>query len=129
MVIDTSAVMAILFGEPDARQFALAIEAVPLRLISSGTALESAIVIERAKGDAGQIDLERFFHRVKIEIVPFTLDQFEIAKFAYSMFGRRRSPAGLNFGDCFSYALSKSTGYPLLFKGEDFRRTDVVAAL
>ena len=129
MVIDTSAIVAIIFAEPDAEQLATAIDAADPRLVSAATALEASVVIESEMDDSGRIELDLLIYRAHIEIVPFTADQFEIARRAYRIYGRGRHPAGLNLGDCFSYALSKSTGYPLLFKGDDFRRTDVVPVL
>ena len=129
MVIDTSAIVSIIFAEPDAEQMATAIDAADQRLVSAATALEASVVIESEMDDTGRIELDLLIYRARIEIVPFSADQFEIARRAYRVYGRGRHPAGLNLGDCFSYALSKSTGYPLLFKGDDFRQTDVVAAL
>jgi ribonuclease VapC len=125
MVIDTSAVVAILLGEPEAEPFALAIAADPKRLISAFTALEVGIVIEAKKGEPAGRELDLLFHRARIEIVPLTAEQFEIARSAWRRYGRGRHPAGLNIGDCCSYALAKCAGEPLLFKGNDFSQTDV----
>jgi len=125
MVIDTSAILAILLGEPEAEAFAVAIANDPKRLISAFSALESGIVIEAKKGEAGGRELDLFIHRSQIEIVTMDSDQVEIARGAWRKFGKGRHKAGLNIGDCCSYALSKSSGEPLLFKGDDFSKTDL----
>jgi ribonuclease VapC len=128
MVIDTSALIAILLGEPEAEPFALAIAGDPKRLVSAFTALETAIVIEAKKGESGGRELDLLLHQAKIEIVPVTAEQFEIARSAWRKYGKGRHPAGLNIGDCCSYALAKCAGEPILFKGNDFSRTDLKAA-
>jgi ribonuclease VapC len=125
MVIDTSALVSILLGEPDAERFALAIAGDPKRLVSAFTALEAGIVIEAKKGESGGRELDLLLHRAGIEIVPVTAEQFEIARSAWRNYGKGRHPAGLNIGDCCSYALAKCAGEPLLFKGDDFSRTDI----
>jgi ribonuclease VapC len=127
MVIDTSALIAILLGEPEAKPFALAIAGDPQRLISAFTALESGIVIEAKKGESGGRELDLLIHQAKIEIVSVTAEQFEIARSAWRKYGKGRHPAGLNIGDCCSYALAKCSGEPLLFKGNDFNQTDIEA--
>jgi ribonuclease VapC len=129
MVLDTSAVMALLNGEPEAAQIAMAIEADPVRLISVATLLEAGIVIESRAGEAGGRDLDLLLTRMGASIEAVTRDQAELARDAWRRFGKGRHPAGLNFGDCFSYALAQDRGEPLLFKGEDFRQTDVVATV
>lgn len=128
MVIDTSALVAILLGEPEAEPFALAIAGDPKRLVSAFTALETGIVIEAKKGESGGRELDLLFHQARIEIVPMTVEQFEIARSAWRNYGKGRHPAGLNIGDCCSYALAKCAGEPLLFKGSDFSQTDIKAA-
>ena len=128
MVVDTSAIAAILFDEPERRRFNERIEADRMRLISAATLLESSFVIEGRSGEAGGRELDLLVHRASFEIVPVDGDQVEIARAAYRRFGRGNHPAALNFGDCFAYALAKSTGEPLLFKGDDFARTDLVPA-
>lgn len=128
MVIDTSALAAILFDEPERRRFNELVEADPTRLISAATLLESSIVVEGRSGEAGGRELDLLVHRANLEIVPVDGDQVEIARAAYRRFGRGNHPAALNFGDCFTYALARSTGEPLLFKGDDFARTDLVSA-
>ncbi|MHC1729089.1 MAG: type II toxin-antitoxin system VapC family toxin [Syntrophobacteraceae bacterium] len=128
MIIDTSALVAILLGEPEAESFALAIADDPRRLISAFTALETGIVIEAKKGESGGREFDLLLHQARIEIVPLTAEQFEIARVASRKYGRGRHPAGLNIGDCCSYALAKYAGEPLLFKGNDFSQTDIEMA-
>lgn len=125
MVIDTSALIAILLGEPYAEAFATAIAADPKRLLSAFSALEVSIVIEAKKGESGGRELDLLLHRSQIEIVAMDPEQAELARIAWRTFGKGRHPAGLNIGDCCSYALSKSSGEPLLFKGNDFSKTDL----
>ncbi len=124
MVIDTSAIMAILLGEPDGDIFARIIADAPKKMISAFTALEAGIVIEAKKGELGSREFDLFLHHAQIEIVALNQDQFEIAREAWRTFGKGRHPAGLNIGDCCAYALSKYSGEPLLHKGEDFSKTD-----
>ena len=129
MVIDTSAVMAILLGEAEAETFAVAIEGDPTRLMSAASALESAIVIETRKGPAGGREYDLLMHRAQIEVVPFSAEQSDVARDGWRRFGEGRHAAGLNLGDCFSYALAVTSGEPLLFKGEDFGLTEVRVVL
>jgi ribonuclease VapC len=128
MVIDTSALVAILLGELEAEPFALAIAGDPKRLVSTFTALETAIVIEAKKGESGGRELDLLLHQARIEMAPLTAEQFEIARSAWRRYGKGRHPAGLNIGDCCSYALAKCAGEPLLFKGDDFSQTDIKTA-
>jgi ribonuclease VapC len=128
MVIDTSVLIAILLGEEEAQSFARSIAADPKRIISAFTALEAGIVIEAMKGEAGGRELDLLIHRVGIEIVPLNGEQFEVARAAWRAYGKGRHPAGLNIGDCCSYALAKVSGEPLLFKGNDFSQTDIADA-
>jgi len=125
MVIDTSALLAILLNEPERRQFDGAIEADPKRLISAAAVLETSIVLESRSGEAAGRELDLFLHRAKFDVAAVDSDQIEIARAAFRRYGKGRHPAGLNFGDCFSYALAKASGEPLLFKGNDFAQTDV----
>lgn len=125
MVIDTSAILAVLLGESDAEEFAKAIANDPRRLISAFSALETAIVIEAKKGEAGGRELDLFLHRSHIEIVAMDAAQAELACIAWRTYGKGRHAAGLNIGDCCSYALSKYSGEPILFKGDDFSKTDL----
>jgi ribonuclease VapC len=127
MVIDTSAIVAILFGEPEARTFVHAIDQDPVRLMSAVSVLEATMVVESELGEAGSRELDLFLHRAGIEVVGFLPEQLNAARRAFRAFGKGRHPAGLNFGDCFSYALAASTGQSLLFKGTDFARTDIEA--
>lgn len=129
MVIDTSALVAILLREPDAESYAEAMEATPLRLLSAVTRVELSFVIEGRKGQAGRADLERLLTDGDFEVVSVTPQQAMIAIDAFRTYGKGRHPAGLNIGDCFAYALARATGHPLLFKGNDFVHTDIRAAL
>lgn len=128
MVIDTSALVAILTDEPERRAFVDAIAAAPVRLISAATVLEAGIVMEARRGEHAGRELDLFLHRAKCEIVPVDAEQVEIARAAYRRYGKGREAAGLNFGDCFSYALAKARGEPLLFKGQHFAGTDAADA-
>lgn len=125
MVIDSSALAAILFGEPERRQFIEAIEAADSKLISVANWLEISIIIEARTGAEGSRDLEQFIERAGIEIVPVDLEQGRFARDAWLRFGKGRHPAALNYGDCFAYALAKSRSQTLLFKGDDFVHTDI----
>jgi ribonuclease VapC len=125
MVIDTSALMAILQQEPEAANYANAIQRDAVRLVSAVSALEASIVVESRKGPNGGRDLDLLLHRAHIEVVAFSSEQYEIARAAYRRYGKGRHPAALNLGDCCSYALAKVSGEPLLAKGEDFRATDI----
>jgi ribonuclease VapC len=128
MVLDSSAVIAILFDEPERRMFTLAIERDPRRLISAGNLLECALLTEARRGEAAGRELDLLLHRAGVQTVPMDADQVELARSAWRRFGKGRHPAALNFGDCFAYALSAATGEALLFKGKDFARTDVAVA-
>jgi ribonuclease VapC len=127
MVLDSSAVLAVLFDEPERRAFTLSIERDPRRLMSAGNVLESALVAEARRGELAGRELDLLLHRADVQVVPVDADQVELARSAWRRFGKGRHPAGLNFGDCFAYALAAVSGEPLLFKGEDFRRTDIAA--
>jgi ribonuclease VapC len=129
MVIDSSAIIAILTGEQEAADFAQSIENDPLRLMSAASWLETAIVIDAKFGLPGGEEFDKLIEVAQIHIETVTAEQVAVARAAYRKYGKGRGhPAGLNFGDCFSYALAKITGEPLLFKGEDFIYTDVLAA-
>ena len=125
MVIDTSAVLAVLQNEPERRAFNEAIEAAEQRAMSTATFVETSIVIDARYGADGLRDLDLFIAKAGIDLVPVDVEQANAARRAFSEYGRGRHPAGLNYGDCFSYALAKVLGAPLLFKGDDFVRTDV----
>ncbi len=129
MVIDTSALLAVLFGEPEAETFAHAIASDPKKLISAFSALEAGIVVEAKKGEPGGRELDLLLHRAGIDIVAMDARQYELARAAWRDYGKGRHPAGLNIGDCCSYALSVCSGEPLLFKGDDFTKTDIQPAL
>lgn len=129
MVIDTSALIAILTGEVDAERYEAAIAADPLRLISAATLLEASIVIEARLGEDAGRELDLLLHKARVEIVSVDANQIEIARDAFRRFGKGRHRAGLNYGDCFSYAAAVARGEGLLFKGDDFARTDVTAVL
>jgi len=129
LVVDTSALVAILFREPDAPIFDKALAEAPIRLLSAATRVELSFVVEGRKGQDGRIDLEQLLFRIPFEIVTFTEGQAELAIAAFRRFGKGRHRAGLNIGDCYAYALAKATGQKLLFKGDDFRQTDITSAL
>ena len=128
MVIDTSALIAILLNEAETEAFAKAIAADPKRLISAFNLLEAAIVIEAKKGEAGGIELDLLLHRARIETVAISAEQVELARTAWRVYGKGNHSAGLNIGDCCAYALAKYSGEPLLFKGGDFALTDSPSA-
>jgi ribonuclease VapC len=128
MVIDTSAIVATLLDEPDRAAFDRLIEDDPTRLVSAITRVEATFVIESRKGEPGRERLDRFFRLTGAEVVAATPEQVGIACMAFRRFGKGRHPAGLNLGDVFAYALAKATSEPLLFKGDDFARTDIARA-
>jgi ribonuclease VapC len=125
MVIDTSAVIAILFGEVDAERFVKAIDIDPTRLMSAASVLEACFVVEHELGEQGGRELDLLLLKASVETVAFSEEQLQVARHAFREYGKGRHPAGLSFGDCFSYALSRTSGEPLLFKGDDFGKTDV----
>jgi ribonuclease VapC len=127
MVIDTSALVAILAGEPEQQAFILALEQADVRRISAATLVEASMVIESRYGPAGLHDLDRLLERAQVEVMAVDAQQALTARGAWQRYGKGRHPAGLNFGDCFSYALAVTQGEPLLFKGGDFAQTDVSA--
>ncbi len=129
MVIDPSALLAILLKEPEAEALARAIWRGTPRLLSAAGLLEASMVIEARLGEEGSRDLDLLIYRAGIEIVPVDVQQAEVARVAWRRYGKGNHPAALNFGDCFSYALAKVTGGPLLFKGGDFERTDLEAMI
>jgi ribonuclease VapC len=128
MVVDSSALMAILFEEADESEYYYAIANSTVRQLSAATFLEASMVMLRQTAGEGTAALDSLIDHLKIEIIPFDHRQALLAREAFRRFGKGRHPAGLNFGDCFSYALAKQTGEPLLFKGNDFRQTDVTPA-
>ncbi len=128
MIIDTSAVVAILLDESDAARYERAISVAWPRRMSMVALLETTMVVEGRSGPAAGDDLDLFLQEAEIELMPVTLEHVEAARRAWRRFGKGNHPAALNFGDCFAYALARATGEPLLFKGDDFSRTDVEAA-
>ncbi len=128
MILDTSALFAILGDEPERRSFNEAIEAAESRRMSVATFVEISIVLEARYGAEGSRELDLFLERAAIELVPVDLEQARLARRAWNRFGKGRHPAALNFGDCFAYALAAAVGEPLLFKGDDFAQTDIVPA-
>ena len=128
MIVDTSAVLAVLFGEPDAEHYERAIAEATRCRMSAANFLETAIVLEsRTDAEAGH-ELDYFLEKAPIEVTPVTSEHAQAARQAWRLFGKGNHPAGLNFGDCFSYALAAATGEHLLFKGRDFSLTDIEAA-
>ena len=128
MIVDSSAVLAILFSEPDARRHASAIMAASPCRMSIANVLEASIAVERRGGVTAGHALDTLLERAEVELVPVTVEHLEAARRAWRRFGKGNHPARLNFGDCFAYALAEVAGEPLLFKGEDFARTDIEAA-
>jgi ribonuclease VapC len=128
MVIDSSAILALLLDEPEAPAMARAIASDPRRLLSAFSALESSVVIEAKKGENGGREFDLLVHKAGLDIVPMDSGQAELARSAWRKYGKGRHPAGLNIGDCCAYALSRYSGEPLLYKGEDFAKTDVRGA-
>ena len=129
MILDTSALAAIFFEEPEAPLFIQLIHAADHCRMSAASFLELSIVVESQIGPDASRQCDIFFRRAGIIIEPVTVEQAHIARQAFLDFGKGRHAAGLNFGDCFSYALAKIIGEPLLFKGEDFKKTDIASAL
>jgi len=129
MIIDASAILAICFDEPDAEQFAVALAKTDERLMSAVNYLEAAIRVDRENNIVASQKFDALIDFINITIEPVTLEHTRLARSAYAQFGKGVHPAALNFGDCFAYALSKQTGMPPLFKGNDFPQTDIVAAL
>jgi ribonuclease VapC len=125
MVIDTSALLAIFLAEPERSSFLGQLMRSETRCISAANLFETGIVLEARRGEAAGREFDLFVVRVNIEIVAVDSEQVEIARSAWRKYGKGRHPAGLNFGDCFAYALAKFCGEPLLAKGTDFARTDI----
>ncbi len=128
MIIDTSAILAILLGEPDAAHYEEAIAAAWPRRMSAVALLEAATVVESRGGAKAGHELDVLLEKAAVELVPVTSEHANAARRAWRNFGKGNHPAGLNFGDCFTYALADTMGEPLLFKGEDFAHTDIEAA-
>jgi len=129
VIVDASALIAILFKEEEALAFAQAMQAAPRRAVSAPTLVETTMVAEGRIGPGMGAELDELLDAMRAEIVPFTAEHAAIARDAWRRFGKGRHPAGLNLGDCFAYALAQSRNEPLLFKGDDFSQTDVKAAV
>jgi ribonuclease VapC len=128
MIVDSSAILAILLNEHERANFIDRIQSDSKRMISAASLLGTATVLEGRLGDDAGADLDLFILRAGIESVPFDGDQYAVARHAFRRYGKGRHPAGLNFGDCIAYALAKCTGEPLLFKGTDIPATDVLVS-
>ena len=128
MIVDTSAVLAVLFDEPDAERYVRALAGASRCRMSVVSFLEAAIVLESRAGAAAGPDLDLLLERAPIELEPVTLEHAQAARRAWRRFGRGNHRAALNFGDCFAYALAEATREPLLFKGEDLALTDIDTA-
>jgi len=125
MVIDTSALLAIFLAEPERQRFLKLLTDTETRLMSAASVLETGIVLEAKRGEAAGREFDLFVVRTNLEVVAVDVEQVEIARSAWRKYGKGRHPAGLNFGDCFAYALAKFSGEPLLAKGTDFTQTDI----
>ena len=130
IAIDSSALIAILSLEPDAQSLLSIIARAPARIMSAVSLLETSIVLAARKREAGIWQpFDEFLSEARIEVIPFDDEQARLARTAFLKYGKGRHAAALNFGDCAAYALAKSRNVPLLFKGDDFRKTDIVAAV
>ena len=129
MIVDTSALLAILQAESESRGFAEAIDAASRPTLSVVSLVEASMVLDARHGPAGKDRLDRLLRESRMELAPVDSEQAQIAREAFRDFGRGRHSARLNFGDCFSYALARQRGEPLLFKGDDFARTDIRPAV
>ena len=129
MVIDSSAIAAILLNETEAATFEQLIADDPIRLMSAGTLIETGMIIESKLGAVGGRELDLWLQRAKVEVVAVDDEQADFARRGWRRFGKGRHPAGLNYGDCFAYALAVTRDEPLLFKGNDFGQTDVKACV
>ena len=128
MIVDSSAVLAVLNREPDAGRYEAGMLTASSCRMSAANMLEVTMVVESSGGLAAGVEMDRFLERLGVEVVPVTLEQLASARYAWRRFGRGNHPAALNFGDCFAYALAEVSREPLLFKGDDFARTDIAAA-
>ena len=128
MVIDSSALAAILFREAEYQDFNAIISSAPVRRLAAPNLVETALVVESRKGERGRIELDLLIYEAGIEITAFDAAQADFARIAWRSFGKGRHPAALNMGDCYAYALARVMNEPLLFKGNDFSQTDIAAA-
>jgi ribonuclease VapC len=125
LVVDSSAILAILLDEPDGSDFLKKLTTAPKVILSSATYLETCLVLGARNGNAEIPSMSRFLEKLGAEVISFTPEQAHVARNAWMQYGKGNHKAKLNFGDCFSYALSKVSGQPLLFKGKDFSLTDI----
>lgn len=128
MIVDASALIAILFQEPEAERIATALAKGENRAMAAPSFLEASILLQSRRGDEAVRSLDLLIARFSIEITPFSADHARLARAAFKRFGKGRHKAALNFGDCIAYALARHAGEPLLFKGTDFSQTDVLIA-
>ena len=129
MIVDTSAIAAVIFDEADAEYFENEISDATVCRMSAANYFEAAMVIEGRMGEEGARELDNYLETAEIEFVDVTQEQAHAARLAWRRYGKGNHPAGLNFGDCFAYALAEIVGEPLLYKGADFALTDVESAL
>lgn len=129
MIIDSSALLAVVLKEPDLDRYLDAMLAADRRRMSAANWFEAAMVVESRGDPTGRARFDDFVRLAEIELVAVSVEQASLAREAWRLFGRGQHPARLNFGDCFAYALARAEGYPLLFKGSDFVHTDIVPAL
>jgi len=125
MVVDSSAILAILLIEADRARFTNLILEAERRAISAANVLETGIVLESRRGESAGREFDLFLHQAGFDVISVDAEQIEIARSAWRRYGKGRHPAALNFGDCFAYALAKVLDEPLLAKGTDFARTDI----
>jgi ribonuclease VapC len=128
MIIDTSALVSILDQEPEAERFVRSIATASERMLSAANLVETGIVMQTRRGDEAARDLDLLLAKLNVNIVPVSAKHADLARKAFRRFGRGRHSAQLNFGDCFAYALAKDSSAPLLFKGNDFAKTDIAVA-
>jgi ribonuclease VapC len=128
MVIDTSAIVAILRDEPEAARLEKALVSDPIRLVRATCVLEARMVMVSRRGEHALAEIDLWLSKIEADILPVDADLVEVATQAWLTYGKGRHPASLNFADCFSYALAKRADEPLLFIGTDFSRTDIEAA-
>ena len=128
MVIDSSALLAIHLQEPKYQVCLEKIVLASLAVIGAPTLLETTMVLTARAGANARTAISRSLGQLRIQVVPFTEEHFEIATDAFLRFGKGRHPAALNFGDCMSYAIAQASGLPLLYTGKDFAKTDVASA-
>jgi ribonuclease VapC len=129
MILDTSALVAIIRNEPERRIFLERLSNTPATAMSAVTWMEARMVVVGRMGEPGLIVLRKLVSEARIEVVAVSSELSDVAFAAFRRFGKGRDPAALNFGDCFAYALARHRNEPLLFKGDDFARTDIIPAV